>query len=337
VSTTAPPPVDFVIAWADTTDREWLRSRAQYSSKKAELSDEEFEAINQPWGTLRYLLRGIETHCPWVRTVYLVTPGQRPSWLVDEHPKLRVVDQDDLFDEGTPPTFNSLAIEMNLHKIPDIAEDFVYFNDDMLIVAPTPVEHFFPEGRPAGFAIMNALSQGDAHAHYLLNSIGAVNRHFAKRATILKRLSQWFSPRYGASVIRNLLLLPWPAFTGFYEPHLPMPVRTSTWTALWAAEPELMAKTTNSQFRALDNFSPYVMRYWQMCSGDFTPVSPKRYGRFYELGKDDIGTITEAIAGGRQRLVCVNDGDSSDFDSQITALTAALDTALPTPSAYERA
>ncbi len=33
------------------------------------------------WGTLKYLLRGIERFAPWVRTVHLVTWGHLPEWL----------------------------------------------------------------------------------------------------------------------------------------------------------------------------------------------------------------------------------------------------------------
>ncbi|KQW06663.1 hypothetical protein ASC66_09415 [Leifsonia sp. Root4] len=265
----------------------------------------------------------------------MVTPGQSPEWLNLEHPKLRLVNQDDIVDREYLPTFNSNAIEMSLHRIPELAENFVYFNDDMMIFAPTEASHFFPNGSPAGFAVMNALSGGDPLSHYLLNNVGVLNRHFDKKTTIRRAWKQWFSPKYGAKNIRNLLLLPWPAFTGFFEPHLPMALRKKTFDELWEKESELLRQTSASKFRALDNLSPFIFRYWQLCSGDFTPVSPSQYGRFYEFGRDDIGEITAAILSGRHRLICVNDGEGQDFASHTVPFRNALEQALPTQSQFE--
>ena len=40
---------------------------------------------------LRYSLRSVETHAPWVRHIYLVTNGQIPSWLNLDNPRLTIV------------------------------------------------------------------------------------------------------------------------------------------------------------------------------------------------------------------------------------------------------
>lgn len=328
--------IDFVISWADTTDPEWLARRSRFVAPVERDEHGDFAAKNQPWDTLRYLFRGIDRHCPWVGRVHLVVPpGQRPDWLNTLHPKLRVVDQDTLLAAEHVPTFNSNAIEMNLHRIPDLADDFVYFNDDMLVLAPIEAEHFFPGGAPADFAIMNALSGGDALSHYLLNSIGVINRNFDKRQVLRAGLGRWFNPKYGAGLLRNLLLLPWPGFTGFFEPHLPIALRKRTIEALWEREPAIMQATSASRVRELSNLSPFVFRYWQICSGDFEPVCPKSYGIFYELGRDDIGSITASIRSGKQPLVCVNDGAAQDFDAQRLILLGALEHALPGPSSFE--
>ena len=41
------------------------------------------------------------------------------------------------------PTFNSHVIESYLHRIPDLAEHFVYLNDDFFVMRPLPKAHFF--------------------------------------------------------------------------------------------------------------------------------------------------------------------------------------------------
>lgn len=40
---------------------------------------------------LRYSLRSVETHAPWVRHIYVVTNGQIPSWLNLDNPRLTIV------------------------------------------------------------------------------------------------------------------------------------------------------------------------------------------------------------------------------------------------------
>ena len=37
----------------------------------------------------------------------------------------------DIFDKSHLPTFNSMAIEVHLHQIPGLSENFIYFNDDV--------------------------------------------------------------------------------------------------------------------------------------------------------------------------------------------------------------
>ena len=46
------------------------------------------------------------------------------------------------------PTFNSHTIEMNLHRIKGLSEQFVYFNDDMFINKPMKPRDFFVHGKP---------------------------------------------------------------------------------------------------------------------------------------------------------------------------------------------
>lgn len=40
---------------------------------------------------LRYSLRSIEKHAPWVRNIFIVTNGQIPSWLNLDNPRVKIV------------------------------------------------------------------------------------------------------------------------------------------------------------------------------------------------------------------------------------------------------
>jgi hypothetical protein len=74
---------------------------------------------------------------PWISRVHLVTSGQRPSWLGDDNTDFQVVTHEMIFpDKDHLPTFNSIAIECNLHRIADLTSSFIYFNDDVLVTRP---------------------------------------------------------------------------------------------------------------------------------------------------------------------------------------------------------
>jgi len=93
-------------------------------------------------GELRYALRSLEANAPWIRHVHLVTAGEVPSWLDPSAPGLRLVRHEQIFpDPAVLPTFNSAAIEAVVHRIPGLAEDFLNFNDDVLLGRPaTPAD-----------------------------------------------------------------------------------------------------------------------------------------------------------------------------------------------------
>jgi len=234
------------------------------------------------------------------------------------------------------PTFNSNAIEVNLHKIPDLSDKFVYFNDDFFILRKTEPSHFFRRGLPAGVASLNAFSPvSDDTFHYSANCVSAVNRNFDKRATLRRHFSKWFNPRYGSHLFRTIALSPWPRFTGFAQLHLPQPFLRSTFEEVWEREPQALTETAKSRLRSLSNVSQYVFQYWQLCSGQFTPVSPRRYGRYWEIGRDAFADILKGIVSQEDSLVCINDGPVESFADAKRDLQAAFLTLFPSHSKFE--
>uniref|UniRef100_A0A8C4H064 N-acetylglucosamine-1-phosphotransferase subunits alpha/beta n=1 Tax=Dicentrarchus labrax TaxID=13489 RepID=A0A8C4H064_DICLA len=82
---------------------------------------------------LRYSLRSVERHAPWVRHIFIVTNGQIPSWLNLDNPRVTVVTHQDIFQNNSHlPTFSSPAIETHIHRIPGLSQKFIYLNDDVM-------------------------------------------------------------------------------------------------------------------------------------------------------------------------------------------------------------
>jgi hypothetical protein len=140
-------PVDVVYTWVDGSDPAWLERRASVSgsSYHEEAANAARYADHQE---LRYSLRSLEMYAPWVRTIHLVTDDQTPDWLDTSQPGLNVVSHREIFaDPSALPTFNSHAIESQLHHIEGLAENFLYFNDDVFLGnEATPKDFFLSNG-----------------------------------------------------------------------------------------------------------------------------------------------------------------------------------------------
>ena len=134
--------IDFVIPWVDGSDPAWQKERCQYDPK-AGSSNGTNDARFRDWDLLRYWFRAVEKYAPWVHKIYFVTWGHLPVWLNTDHEKLVIVNHRDYIPAEFLPTFNANTIELNFHRIPGLAEQFVYFNDDMFLGKPVQPEDFF--------------------------------------------------------------------------------------------------------------------------------------------------------------------------------------------------
>lgn len=93
---------------------------------------------------LKYSLRSVEKHAPWVRNIFIVTNGQIPSWLDMDNPRLKIVTHEELFlNKSHLPTFSSPAIESHLHRIAGLSQKFIYLNDDVMFADDVWPDDFY--------------------------------------------------------------------------------------------------------------------------------------------------------------------------------------------------
>jgi hypothetical protein len=143
--------VDLVYLWVSGQDADLVRERHEWLRRcglPAEVFNPDVRYVEHD--ELRYSLRSVERFLPWVRRVFVVTNGQVPGWLERRNTRVRLVRHTEIFpDPSWLPTFNSVAIEAQLHHIPDLAEHFLYANDDCFIGRPCTKADFFA-GRDGG-------------------------------------------------------------------------------------------------------------------------------------------------------------------------------------------
>jgi len=138
--------VDAVYTWVDGAWPGYGELCQRYSNQKRDLNPERYRDGYQ---LLRYSLRSLEAYLPWINKVYLLTcRPQVPAWLNLEHPKLKLIHHDDVFENVEQlPSFSCNAIESHLHRLPALSKHFIYINDDFLFGRPCEVSDFFPEGK----------------------------------------------------------------------------------------------------------------------------------------------------------------------------------------------
>ncbi len=325
--------IDFVIPWVDESDIEWQRKRSAFLPIDGE---DTRTARYRDWGMLKYLFRSFEQFTPWVNKIFLVTECAPPPWLNLAHPKLRIVNPNTLLPKEYTPTFNVNAIEINLHRIPGLSEHFVYFNDDMLLLKPLKPTDFFVHGLPCDSAALSPVIVTQTHdvGSIAINNMCIINQHFSKNSVVYKHLFKWFQPAYGSQLLRTFCLLPWRHLPGFFNPHLPQPFLRSVFEEIWALEEQRLSEVNSHRFRNYyADVNQWLFRYWQLCSGQYHPVSPNRgtYALVEETEK-----IRLAIQRKKFRYICINDSDSlSDITSQQRVLNDILSELFPNPSKFE--
>lgn len=330
--------IDFVILWVDGNDPKWLEEKSKYQSK----SDNESDSVNRyrDWGFLPYWFRAVEKFAPWVRKIHFVTWGHVPAFLNLDAPKLHVVCHDEFIPKEFLPTFSSHAIEMNIHRIPDLAEHFVYFNDDMFMLREFEEEDFFKEGLPCtygGEVPLELIGNVGIWQHAIANSMGIVNKHFPKREAVAKHGKKYIDKCYRwKDNIRTIMLekLFPDYFTGFKNLHAPGAYLKSAFEAVWEAEPEVLRNTCKDKFRTSDNVNQWLVLWWQVASGQFMPAVIDN--QVMAIRHDTVDILCNTIEKQTNDYVCLNDPDVPiDFQELSARLRGSFEMLLPEKSSFE--
>lgn len=138
---------DFVFTYVDNNDSSWFKEYIKYSINAKRRVDRNSVRFRS-WGTLKYVFRGLEENMAFINNVYLVvaTESQVPSWI--NRNNIKIITHDMIIPKQLLPTFNSNTIEMFIHNIHGLCEQFIYSNDDIFPINKLTEEDFFKNGQP---------------------------------------------------------------------------------------------------------------------------------------------------------------------------------------------
>ena len=311
-------PIDVVYTWVDGADPEWgARRDARLAVIGLDRVRREAHAEIRfaDHGELRYSLRSLEQFLPWVRTVHLVTAGQRPDWLVDAHPQLHLVDHRDILEPDALPTFNSLAIETALHRIDGLSDSYLYFNDDVFAGRPVTPRDFFvrPDLSRFFLQVRAALDPGPRTD----DDPPAIAADKNSRDLIDQRLGCRFS---------TLLA------------HTPHPQQRAFLGEIEKEFADDVARTRRSPFRSADNvaMATALHHYYGFFTGRTVPARMRYRG--VTLGGADLKDRLRLVTERKPQAFCLNDTlvDAPEPARKARILGRFLERYFPEPSSFER-
>lgn len=295
--------MDIVITYVDGRDPLW---QADYA---AVVPERPLPKRFRDWGTLPYLLRGIERHIGFVRRVFLVVAreSQVPAWI--DPAAVTVVLHRDFIPAHFLPLFNASSIELFLHRIPGLGERFLYFNDDC-----------FPLGdfSEADFYTDKGIALGYTRQLFACN---AFQRQVRKACRIAAA---------AASPLRQQGL-------GYVRPqHCCTPMFRPDGERLYRTTLEPLLPQLVSPVRAEGNINQYVFTDYLYHSGR---VLRRRIScRHFSLALATPGRIRRFLRNPDRKLVCFNDVAMSNarFVRLQKAMLEGLQARFPQPSRFER-
>ena len=325
--------IDFVITWVDDKDPVWREKRDLYKGIRTSEGNE--DARYRDWDTLRYWFRGVEKFAPWVRHIYFVTDNQKPEWLNIDHPKLKWVKHTDYIPEEYLPTFNSNVIAWNFHRIQDLSENYVYFNDDVFLIKEVEATDFFVDGEPCEWPMLDYICPSDTFSYICMNNIAMINRNFNCGYAIKSHIKKWLKFQNLRSLLKLIYFGRHQNIPGMNVPHIHCNYKKKTVEKIWEKEYDRVHDTCTHRFRTVNDVSSSSSRIWNIMSGQFKPT--RLMGKSFSTDSlNKSNAAIEYICKQKGKVVCINDNENEvNFELHKHIIIDAFEELLPEKSLFE--
>lgn len=236
-------PIDAVLTWVDGDDPNHLARRKRFDPGFGAEGTEDTRFANCE--EIRFSLLGLLRFAPWLRMIHIVTDRQIPAVveeLFDKTPELaqriKIVDHSSIFapQVNLLPVFSSLSIESVIHRIPDLAERYLYLNDDFFFVRPTTPDDFFTSAGPI------------LRGAWMTRAIGFIAVVRKCIAMLRGRENGWQPVSFKLQQLRGAKLAG-PGLRFFVSGHFPHPLRRSTLQRFEVAQPKTVVANMAHRFR----------------------------------------------------------------------------------------
>ncbi|MBV9321296.1 MAG: stealth family protein [Mycobacterium sp.] len=308
--------IDMVFSWVEGSDPEFRARRAAQMSQHVVGEGDEAEARIRQIDELKYALRSVNMFAPWVRRIFIATDSLPPAWLA-EHPKITIVRAEEHFsDSAALPTYNSHAVESQLHNIPELAEHFLYSNDDMFFGRPLKASMFFSPGGVTRFI--------EAKTRIGLGTNDPQRSGFENAARVNRQL---IFERFGQVITRHL-------------EHTAVPLRKSVLRQMEREFPKDFARTQASAFRSSTDISVTnsFYHYYALMTGRAVQQEKAKVLYVDTTTREGLDLLPVLRKKRGYDFFCLNDGSFPEVSAaeRTQRVTRFLERYFPIPAPWEK-
>lgn len=179
--------IDVVYTWVNNKDPHWIE---MYKKTLSNVDSRNFfhKSVNDEGrytfrNELYYSILSVIKYAPWVNRIYVVTNCTIPKEILSIDSRVTYIGHEVIFPElKSLPTFNSHAIECHIHRIPNLTEHFIYFNDDVFLCSPSKKSDFFPKDQ-----YINIFPSKNMIPYHLATNIKPVDSAAVNAGNLLRR------------------------------------------------------------------------------------------------------------------------------------------------------
>lgn len=290
--------IDFVFPYVTSDDPNWQQ-----------LYKENLKGTESDWaagverfrdnGMLKYVFRSLDKHMPWIRKVHLIvmSESQVPAWI--NRDTVDIITHEEFIPKELLPTFNSCTIDMFISKLPRVADNFIFSNDDLITFKDLKPTDFFDGTKPL----------------YSIN----LRNYKATAPGDITRLN-----------VYNLILGTDQKKRVATTQHGPIPYRKD-WITECYNEYESKLINSCSKFRETTNYNQYLFALYQMFNKNI--INTMKDIVSYTMKSSQMDKILNDSFSSHD-FVCINDDNNADDDSWNKVLEK-IDKLLPEKSKYE--
>ena len=308
--------IDMVFSWVDGSDPEFQARRAAQMSQVVVGEGDDAEARIRQIDELKFALRSVNMFTPWIRRIFIATDSVPPPWLAD-HPMITIVPAEEHFsDRAALPTYNSHAVESQLHHIPGLSEHFLYSNDDMFFGRPLKATMFFSPGGVTKFI--------EAKTRIGLGVNDPTRSGFENAARVNRQL---LFERFGQVITRHL-------------EHTAVPLRKSVLIEMEREFPEEFARTQASAFRSGTDISVTnsFYHYYALMTGRAVQQEKAKVRYVNTTTREGLGLLPELRKRRGYDFFCLNDSSFPEVSAAERAeeVVNFLERYFPIPAPWEK-
>ena len=278
---------DLVIAWVNGQDKIWQKQVDTFIQQNRIFENRYGTRFNDI-GLFPYQLRLVSKFMPFIRKIHLLVSNIEQIYGLDLPLNTNVVLHKDFIPSKFLPTFNSCTIEMFLWNIPDLAEQFIYANDDMLPIKELKESDFFS---PSGKIKINFKIDEINKCNNQFRQVCYSQYQMIKETTINDNYSHQFSKEH--------YYRPYHSFTPMIKSHC-----EQTYLKF---QNEIDKQI--SPFRTNKNHNQYIYPLYELLCLKNTLESKIPF--IYTEIKVDNNEVVQALKENAYKIICINDNRMS--------------------------